>query len=133
MNYWVRIYNGRLNRKHYGLGLLFCLGCIIVTGVIGAIVLIPALKKIPSGGSIAAVAFVLIFLPAYVTHLFSLHVRRLHDLGKSGWYSLLCFFPYVSFVILLYLLLKKGQNSANQFGEIAPKERKWLDALLNHA
>jgi uncharacterized membrane protein YhaH (DUF805 family) len=133
MNYLVRIYNGRLNRKRYGLGLLLCAGCIIAVGAISAVVLVPALKKIPGGGSIAAVVFVLILLPAYVAHLFSLYARRLHDLGKSGWYSLLCLVPYINLIVLIYLLLKKGPETANRFGEVPSKEMKLLDALLNRA
>ncbi len=133
MNYLVRIYSGRLNRKHYGLGLLLCAGCIIAVGAISAVVLIPALKKIPGGGSIAAVVFVLVLLPAYLAHLFSLHARRLHDLGKSGWYSLMCPIPLIGLIVLIYLLLKKGPETANQFGGVPSKETKLLDALLNRA
>ncbi len=133
MNYLVRIYSGRLNRKRYGLGLLLCAGFIIAVGAISAVALIPVLKKIHGGGSIAAVVFVLILLPAYVAHLFSLHARRLHDLGKSGWYSLLCLVPYINLIVLIYLLLKNGQENTNRFGEVPSKETKLLDALLNKA
>ncbi len=133
MNYLVRIYNGRLNRKRYGLGLLLCAAFIIVVGAISAVALIPALKKIPGGGSIAAVTFVLVLWPAYLAHLFSLHARRLHDLGKSGWYSLMFPLPFIGIVVLIYLLLKNGQETANKFGEIPSKETKLLDALLNRA
>lgn len=35
-------------------------------------------------------------------------IRRLHDLGRSGWWSLLMFVPLVNFVSLIYLLFAKG-------------------------
>ena len=37
-------------------------------------------------------------------------VRRLHDLDKSGWLWLLLPIPLVNILLLLYLLLKPGQN-----------------------
>ncbi|MFO1257433.1 MAG: DUF805 domain-containing protein [Gammaproteobacteria bacterium] len=41
--------------------------------------------------------------------LFALLIKRLHDLGYSGWWSLLIGVPIVNFVFLLLLIFKKGQ------------------------
>ncbi|MCX9011088.1 MAG: DUF805 domain-containing protein [Candidatus Methanoperedens sp.] len=37
-------------------------------------------------------------------------IRRFHDLDKSGWYVLLLFIPAIQWLVLLYLLLKKGKE-----------------------
>ena len=42
-------------------------------------------------------------------------VRRLHDIGKSGWWYLLAFVPLVN-LYLLYLLIKDSQPGENEYG-----------------
>lgn len=45
--------------------------------------------------------------------------RRLHDLGKSGWWQLLGYLFTFSFpFLLLYLLFWKGDDESNKYGEI---------------
>lgn len=50
-------------------------------------------------------------------------VRRLHDIGKSGWWLLLCLVPIVNFIFAIVMLIwtiKDGEKAANQYGE-SPK------------
>ena len=42
-------------------------------------------------------------------------VRRLHDIGKSGWWYLLAIVPIANF-FLLYLLAKDSQPGENEYG-----------------
>jgi hypothetical protein len=51
----------------------------------------------------------LIFIPAL-----AVTVRRLHDVGKSGWMLLIIFIPLIGPIWLLVLLLQKG-DSLNEF------------------
>ena len=44
--------------------------------------------------------------------------RRLHDVGKSGWYQLLWLIPIVGWAILLYLLVQPSQPEENQYGPV---------------
>lgn len=46
----------------------------------------------------------------------SLLVRRLHDTGRSGWWGILIILPVVGWIILLFFLLRKGQEFENRFG-----------------
>ena len=43
-------------------------------------------------------------------------VRRLHDLGKSGWMMLIALIPIAGGIWLLVLLLTEGENKANEYG-----------------
>ena len=43
-------------------------------------------------------------------------VRRLHDLGHSGWWLLLFLVPLVSLVLALLLYLWPGEEGANDYG-----------------
>ena len=52
-----------------------------------------------------------VFLPSL-----AIAVRRLHDVGKSGWYLLVLFVPFVGLVYYLYLMLSESQPDANQYG-----------------
>ncbi len=47
-------------------------------------------------------------------------VRRLHDLGKSGWFLLIVLVPFLGALYLLYLFTKHGEQSENQFGAPRP-------------
>lgn len=46
----------------------------------------------------------------------SVAVRRMHDVGKSGWVLLLSFIPLVGFV-LIYWALQDSESGANQWGD----------------
>ncbi len=44
--------------------------------------------------------------------------RRLHDVGRSGWWLLLCLIPLVGALILLYWFVQPGTRGANAYGEM---------------
>jgi uncharacterized membrane protein YhaH (DUF805 family) len=39
-------------------------------------------------------------------------VRRLHDTGRSGWWLLLNFIPFIGFIIVLVLLAQESKEEA---------------------
>jgi uncharacterized membrane protein YhaH (DUF805 family) len=51
-----------------------------------------------------------IFIPAL-----AVTVRRLHDVGKSGWMLLIIFIPIIGPIWLLILLLQKGHSNIESF------------------
>ena len=48
-------------------------------------------------------------------------VRRLHDVGKSGWMLLLALIPLIGAIWLLVLFATNSKEGANKWGE-NPKE-----------
>lgn len=48
--------------------------------------------------------------------MFALARRRLHDLNKSGWWSLLFFVPFANIALVLYLLFARGDDYINDYG-----------------
>ena len=48
-------------------------------------------------------------------------VRRLHDVGKSGWFFLIILIPLIGFIWLLILLFRDSQQGENKWGP-SPKE-----------
>jgi uncharacterized membrane protein YhaH (DUF805 family) len=45
-------------------------------------------------------------------------VRRLHDINKSGWWLFLGLIPFVGAIIILVWAAQKGDEAANDFGEV---------------
>lgn len=53
----------------------------------------------------------LVYIPG-----FAVTVRRLHDVGKSGWFLFIVFIPIVGIVWLLVLFCKEGDSMTNKYG-----------------
>jgi len=51
------------------------------------------------------------FLPSL-----SVVVRRLHDVGKSGWFYLIILIPFVGAIWMLVLLVSNGDVGENKYG-----------------
>ena len=53
-------------------------------------------------------------------------VRRLHDVGRTGWYVLIPVIPLIGYIILLYFCLCDSEEQANIYGPspkyVLPKE-----------
>ncbi|AMO23453.1 DUF805 domain-containing protein [Ramlibacter solisilvae] len=43
--------------------------------------------------------------------------RRLHDIGKSGWWMLLGLIPVIGWLVLIYFAIQPGQPGANEYGQ----------------
>lgn len=113
------IYNGRLNRRNWLLGYLVSLVVLVVVSLAFGIVEVVIEELFLDGGGFFSIiiSIVWIYLYAvYVAYIFSLHVRRFHDRGVSGWASLLFFVPLVNLVTLFYLIFAKSQDTDNQYG-----------------
>ena len=62
-------------------------------------------------GYIYMVYCIFIILPSL-----ALEVRRLHDVGKSGWFILISLIPLVGAIWLLILFCTKGNSGDNNYG-----------------
>ena len=56
----------------------------------------------------------------------SVTIRRLHDIGKSGWWYVLNFIPFIGALIFLILLCQDSQPGPNQWGENPKGDRRQL-------
>ena len=45
-----------------------------------------------------------------------LFIRRLHDLNRSAWFSVLAVVPYINLAMLAYLIFFEGTSGPNRFG-----------------
>lgn len=44
-------------------------------------------------------------------------IRRIHDLGKSGYFALIAFIPVIGIIFSIYLFCAPGQVGWNQYGK----------------
>ena len=59
----------------------------------------------------------MIFNLAVLIPSIAIAVRRLHDLGKTGWWYLLIFVPLIGVIVLIVWFCMKGQTTKNQYGD----------------
>lgn len=67
-------------------------------------------------GLLSSVATLFFLIPAV-----SVATRRLHDIGKSGWWQLLVLIPLLGILMLIYWWTQDGQAGTNLYGP-NPKE-----------
>ncbi|ESY10681.1 DUF805 domain-containing protein [Mesorhizobium sp. LNJC394B00] len=60
----------------------------------------------------------LLFVFAIYVPLVALFVRRLHDIGLSGWFALLCFAPALNAIAFIVLGVIPSQLGENQWGQV---------------
>lgn len=58
----------------------------------------------------------LIVVLAYLIPSLAVVVRRLHDVGRSGWWILIALIPLIGPLIVLYWMVIGGEDSENRFG-----------------
>jgi len=109
MNWYISVlrdnyvnFNGRARRQEYWMFILFHVIAIIVL----------------AGISISLENFYAIGIYAVATFLPTLAVvvRRLHDVGKSGWFILVRFIPLIGSIWLFIVLVTEGERGLNQYG-----------------
>lgn len=66
-------------------------------------------------GMLFALLYVVISL-ALICPTLALSVRRLHDVGKSGWWLLSGLIPLVGALYLIYVFSQRGQTDPNPYG-----------------
>ena len=101
-------FSGRARRKEYWMALLFN----IIFALAWTLLLMLICRDSLGLAIMAYQCYnVFVLLPSI-----SVIVRRLHDIGKSGWMLLIVFIPLVGAVWLLTLLLEDSQPGDNQYG-----------------
>ena len=102
-------FNGRARRKEYWMFTLFNIIFAIVALVLDNILGINFQEG--SGGP-----FYIIYALAVLIPGIAVLVRRLHDLGKSGWMFFIALIPLIGSIWLLVLLCSEGESGSNEYG-----------------
>lgn len=102
MNYYLKVlknyatFSGRARRKEYWMFVLFNTIFAFVFGLVCGLIELPELANLYS---------LAVLLPSI-----AVGVRRMHDVGKSGWFLLI---PIYNFI----LAVTEGEKGENQYGQ----------------
>ena len=106
-------FSGRARRKEYWMFVLVqtivMIGLMILDSVLG---LDFELQGISLGyGYLYLIGIIVHFIPSL-----AVLVRRLHDVGKSGWFYFIFLIPLIGVIWLLVLYCTEGQKQDNKWG-----------------
>ena len=106
-------FSGRARRKEYWMFVLVqtivMIGLMILDSVLG---LDFELQGISLGyGYLYLIGIIVHFIPSL-----AVLVRRLHDVGKSGWFYFIFLIPIIGVLWLLVLYCTEGQKEDNKWG-----------------
>lgn len=105
-------FSGRARRREYWT-------FVLVNCLIAMLLLILGLafgEDSPASNIMVTIFYLIMLVPNL-----SVSVRRLHDIGKSGWYMFLSLIPLIGGLILLVWALMDSEPGENQYGK-NPKE-----------
>nr|WP_321458016.1 DUF805 domain-containing protein [uncultured Cohaesibacter sp.] len=113
-------YSGRTGRKEFWLFLLFFV--LMFFASLGADVSYIR-QQAPSGFPLILYKlmgnrepFVPLYLLLFSPAMIAITVRRLHDRGHKGWWSMLYLVPFLGLFPMIAMLARKGQDGFNRFG-----------------
>lgn len=99
-------FSGRARRKEYWFFTLVQFIILVITQIIDAI--------LSTDFVFYAIAALALFIPSL-----SAAVRRLHDIGRSGWWFLIALIPLIGTILLIIWLATETKPENNQWGQPA--------------
>ncbi len=96
------VFSGRANRAEYWYFILANIIVSIAVSIIARIIKVPALASLYS---------LAILIPGIAVGF-----RRLHDTGKSGWWTLITLIPVIGWIWFIILLAAAGNTGDNKYG-----------------
>ena len=120
MNWYLKVlkqyadFSGRARRKEYWMFVLFNMIFAIVAMILDNVLGI-AMEGIGYGPLYG------LYVLAMLIPGLAVAVRRLHDVGKSGWMILITLIPLIGAIWLLVLMVTDSNPGENQYGQ-NPKE-----------
>lgn len=113
-------FKGRSTRSEYWYFILFIFIISIILSLVDTLLINPALGMTPpeaaKGGLLAPIFALAVLLPKI-----AVGIRRLHDIGKSGWWYLIILIPIIGVLVLIYFFVQDSQVGENVYG-LNPKQ-----------
>lgn len=98
-------FSGRARRKEYWMFTLVNFLILAVVNILATVLNLPILLTL---GSIYSLA---VFIPSL-----AVCVRRLHDIGKCGWWVLIVLIPVIGAIWLIIMFCTDSMYGENQYG-----------------
>jgi len=104
-------FKGRARRKEYWFFALFEFITLILVSIVGG-----ALDYVLGLPGVLSSALVTIVTLGLILPAIAVSFRRLHDIGKSGWWFLITLIPCLGGIIFLVFMLLDSQPGSNAYG-----------------
>ncbi len=102
-------FSGRARRQEYWYFTLVNVLVNLVMGIIDRV--IGSVMQMDNFGFFGVIYALFIMIPSI-----AVTVRRLHDSGRVGWWTLIAFVPIIGILVLLYFLIQDSEEDSNQYG-----------------
>jgi uncharacterized membrane protein YhaH (DUF805 family) len=103
------VFSGRSRRKEYWYFVLFV---VIVSIVLSLIDSLSGTYHSESGtGLLSGISSLAILIPSI-----AVSVRRLHDIGRTGWWVLISLVPLIGWIVLLVFHVQDSTPGTNRYG-----------------
>lgn len=131
-NKWYSL-NGRISRVQLlAYTMILSMGLVLIIATTFTLLESTFIRSSDISNQTLKLFLAFVTLPIFVIAIFAFIIyprRRLHDVNKSGWWLATYFLPPISFILLYWLIIKKGNNSANNFGLLPRPNTGWQKAL----
>lgn len=121
----INLFRGRIGRKHFILSVV-----ILYVTLLSSIGLMTLFEETIIFEITIFVIVWILFTLTITLFLISLFIRRLHDLGHSGWMFLTLLIPIINIIVFFSLIFSPGKEGVNTFGVSPYPGNKFLDAFL---
>lgn len=122
MKYYIKaiknyaVFDGRATRMEFWMFMLFNILIALALGFVVAFVLF-GLGYGDADVDFAADVVSTIYNLFILLPLISVSVRRLHDMGRSGWWYLIGLVPFIGWIILLVMCMFDSEPFPNEYGQ----------------
>jgi uncharacterized membrane protein YhaH (DUF805 family) len=99
------VFTGRARRREFWRFSLFNAVALVVLAGIGL-----------GAGKTAALIPYFLYVAAVLVPSLAVTARRMHDIGRSGWFTLIGFFPLLGGIALLVMTCTEGDATPNAYG-----------------
>lgn len=103
---------GRLNRAQYWLRMVP-----LFVGLLALYGIVLAAKGNRSDFALLIAAIAVVFMIVVTVAIYATLVKRLHDCGRTGWWSPLLMVPLLGLVFLVAIGLLGGNAGSNSYGQ----------------
>ncbi len=107
-------FNGRSSRSEFWFFLTFN---ILFAAIINTVLLYVGSFFGYWGGLISSILSLTVGLLFFIP-LMAVSARRLHDVGKSGWYALIGLIPILGWYLLIKAYVDEGETTINSYGRL---------------
>jgi len=114
MNWYIEVlkkyavFQGRARRKEYW---MFTLFNVLIAMGLAFIDVFAGLANEDGVGALSTIYSLAVLLPGL-----GVAVRRLHDIGRSGWWLLIALVPVVGAVVLIVFAVLDSEPGSNEYG-----------------